>query len=294
MSKPTPLTVVDRRTGARFQEFMDDSPATYESHPRRAPDQWLKAHPFYDWFVALWQSTPGSAHKIEPFVRKHNIDMSEFEQGPFKSYAEFFDRRFLPGKRSFPSDPREMGAFGEGRYSAWDELDPTMTMPVKGSALAPATLLGDKDRVEPFLGGPVILARLSPMDYHRLHFPDDGYIDDEARLGHRLWTVNPPTLRHQPDILFENERHIQWLQSDHFGRLAFIEIGALSVGRILQVYDGNDRFTRGEMRYESVVPAKPTRITLSLKSATSGQPSRTFDPNKSGWRPPANTAYASL
>ena len=26
-----------------LQEFMDDSPATYESHPRRAPDQWLEA-----------------------------------------------------------------------------------------------------------------------------------------------------------------------------------------------------------------------------------------------------------
>ena len=84
------------------------------------------------------------------------------------------------------------------------------------------------------------------MDYHHLHFPDGGYIDDETRLGHRLWTVNPPALRHQPDILFQNERHIQWLQTNHFGRLAFIEIGALSVGRIVQVYDGNDRFTRGE------------------------------------------------
>jgi hypothetical protein len=120
MSKPTPLTVFDRRSGRTFQEFMDDSLATYESHPRRAPNQWLEAHPLYDWFVALWQNTSWSARKIEPFVRKHKIDMSVFEPGPFKSYADFFDRHFLPGKRRFPEDPYRMGAFGEARYFSWE------------------------------------------------------------------------------------------------------------------------------------------------------------------------------
>ena len=56
---------------------------------------------------------PWSARKIEPFVRKHKIDMSEFEPGPFKSYAAFFDRGCLPGKRRFPVNPDNMGAFGE-------------------------------------------------------------------------------------------------------------------------------------------------------------------------------------
>jgi phosphatidylserine decarboxylase len=245
MSKPTPLTIFARHSGQTVQEFMDDSPATYEDHPSEARDQWLEAHPLYDWFVALWQNTPWSARKIAPFVQKHKIDMSEFEPGPFRSYADFFDRRFLPGSRNFPRDPNQMGAFGEGRYFGWERLDPTMLFPVKGSALEPERLLGTKERVAPFIGGPVILARLSPMDYHHLHFPDDGYIRDEERIGHRLWTVNPPALRNQPDILFRNERHIQELETDHFGRLAFVEVGALSVGRIVQVHK-EERFRRGE------------------------------------------------
>jgi phosphatidylserine decarboxylase len=245
MSKPTPLTVFHRYHTAIFQEFMDDSPGTYESHPSKAPDQWLESHPLYDWLVALWQNAPWSARKIEPFVRKHKIDMSEFEPGPFKSYADFFDRRFLPGKRQFPEDPHQMGAFGEGRYFGWKRLDAGMTFPVKGAALEPETLLGGNERVAAFDGGPVILARLSPVDYHHLHFPDDGYVRDDARLGHRLWTVNPTALRNQPDILFRNERHIQILETDHFGRVAFVEVGALSVGRIVQVHK-KERFRRGE------------------------------------------------
>jgi phosphatidylserine decarboxylase len=245
MSKPTPLAIYVRHSGQTVQEFMDDNPATYEDHPSKAKNQWLEAHPLYDWFVALWQNTPSSARKIEPFVQKYKIDMSEFEPGPFKSYADFFDRRFLPGKRNFSTDPGQMAAFGEGRYLGWERLDPNMLFPIKGAALEPETLLGTKERVAPFIGGPVILTRLSPMDYHHLHFPDDGYIRDEARIGYRLWTVNPPALRNQPDILFRNERHIQIFETDHFGRLAFVEVGALSVGRIVQVHK-NDRFQRGE------------------------------------------------
>lgn len=245
VSKPTPLAVFDRRSGHVFQEFMDDSPATYESHPRHARNQWLEAHPFYDWLVAAWQNTRWSARKIAPFVRKHNIDMSEFESGPFNSYAAFFDRRFLPGKRSFPAEPGRMGAFGEGRYLGWERLDAGMTFPVKGAALEPETLLGNRDWVRPFVEGPVILARLSPVDYHHLHFPDDGRITAEARLGNRLFTVNPPALRNEADLLFRNERHIQLLQTDHFGLLGFVEIGALSVGRITQVHPKDRPFRRG-------------------------------------------------
>lgn len=246
MSTPTPLTVFDRRRGHVFQEFMDDSPATYESHPRRATDQWLEAQPLYDWLVAIWQDTPWSARKIGPFVRKHHIDMSEFEPGPFKSYSAFFDRRFLPGKRSFPNDPGEMGAFGEGRYFGWERVDPAMTFPIKGAALAPKALLGTEDRVSRFAGGPVILARLSPVDYHHLHFPDDGRVIDHAQMGQQLWTVNPTALRNQPHILFRNERHIQLLQTENFGLLGFVEVGALSVGRIVQVHKKANPFRRGE------------------------------------------------
>jgi phosphatidylserine decarboxylase len=141
MSKPTPLTVFDRRSDQTFEEFLDDSPATYESKPSASRDQWLKASPLYDWFAAAWQNTPWSARKIGPFVRKHWIDMSEFEPGPFRSYAAFFDRRFLPGKRSFPADRDRMGAFGEGRYFGWEELKPGMTFPVKGAALEPKAIL---------------------------------------------------------------------------------------------------------------------------------------------------------
>lgn len=106
-------------------------------------------------------------------------------------------------------------------------------------------LLGSLDRARPYEGGPVILARLAPVDYHHLHYPDDGTTIDHQRLGKRLWTVNANALRNQPDILFRNERVVHILETRNFGRLGFVEIGALSVGRIVQKHSIEKPFTRG-------------------------------------------------
>src|SRR3954471_12742993 len=105
MSKPLPLRVYDRRRGALFDEFMDDHPATYESQPHRSFNQWLESHPLYDWLLAAYQNSKRSARRIEPFIRKHRIDMSEFRPVAYQSFAEFFDREFRDGARCFPSDP---------------------------------------------------------------------------------------------------------------------------------------------------------------------------------------------
>jgi phosphatidylserine decarboxylase len=246
MSKPLPLPVFDRRSNRLFEEFMDDSTSTYESKPHRSVVQWITSSPTIDWLIAAYQNTGFSARKIEPFIRKYNIDMSEFEPGPFESYAAFFERRFLPGKRTFPSQDEEMGAFAEARYFAWEQLAAGQHFPVKGSSLDAKTLLGSASRAEGFEGGPVMLARLSPVDYHHLHYVDDGITLETDRLGSKLWTVNPNALQNQPDILFRNERSVQILRTEHFGKVAMVEIGALTVGRIVQQHDTRKPFKRGD------------------------------------------------
>jgi phosphatidylserine decarboxylase len=206
---------------------------------------WLESGPLYDWFVAINQNTRRSAAKIEPFIRKYQIDMSEFEPGPFRSYAEFFDRTFKDGKRPFPPAPGIMGAFAEARYMAWSRVPVDQVYPIKGHSLDAAQLIGDKDLARSFANGPVVLARLAPMDYHHLHYPDHGQTLQHYRLGRKLWTVNPHALRNQPDILLKNERNINILETTNFGRLGLIEIGALSVGRIVQVHPVDRPFKRG-------------------------------------------------
>jgi phosphatidylserine decarboxylase len=166
MAKPLPLPVWDRRSDKLVMEWMGDHQTTYESRPRASLAQWIKSHPLFDWAYAAYQNTGRSARQIEPFVREYHIDMSEFEPVRYRSFAEFFDRRFRPGVRKFPSAPGGMGAFAEARYLAWDKLDPGQTFPVKGHSLDAEQILGQAARARPFIDGPVLLARLAPVDYH--------------------------------------------------------------------------------------------------------------------------------
>jgi phosphatidylserine decarboxylase len=246
MATPVPLPVWDRQGGKLVTEWMGDHQATYESEPQRSVRQWVKSHPLFDWLYAAYENTRWSAREIEPFIRKYHIDMSEFEPIEYRSFAEFFDRRFRPGVRKFPSAAGEMGAFAEARYFAWDKLDPEQQFPVKGHSLSADRILGTTERARPFIAGPVLLVRLAPVDYHHVHYPDHGRTLDQDRLGHRLWTVNWHALVNKPDILFSNERVINILETRHFARLAFVEVGALSVGRIVQVHPLDKPFQRGE------------------------------------------------
>jgi phosphatidylserine decarboxylase len=224
---------------------MRDHPATYDSVPRRSFTQWLESEPLYDWLLSAYQNTRWSARQIEPFIREHHIDMSPFKPAEYNSFAEFFDREFSPGERIFPAEARVMGAFAEARYFGWERLSKDQRFPVKGHSLNAKDILGDPERAESFLGGPVFLARLSPMDYHHVHYPDDGSTLEEDRLGRRLWTVNWHALLNQDDILFSNERQIQLLETANFGRIGFVEVGAMSVGRIAQTHPTDVLFARG-------------------------------------------------
>jgi phosphatidylserine decarboxylase len=244
MSRPLPLPVRDRKSGKLVHEFMDDRQSTYESEPRRSMMQWLESQPLVDWILAAKQQTRRSAREIEPFIRKYHVDMTEFEPAIYRSFAEFFDRKFRPGVRTFPESHGEMGAFAEARYFGWEKLDDAQQLPVKGHSLRPEQILGDAERARAYRGGPVLLARLSPVDYHHVHYPDAGETLKDYRLGHRLWTVNWRALQAKPDILFSNERHINILQTRNFGRIAFVEVGALSVGRIVQVHPLDRAFER--------------------------------------------------
>lgn len=246
MSQPRALPVWDRKAGELIQEYMEDSPSTYETHPKRSVNQWLESHPAYDWMLAAYYDTRLSVRSIEPFIRKHKIEMADFEPVIYRSYADFFERRFKPGVRKFPRKAGDMGAFAEARYMGWEKVEESQRYPIKGHSLSATEILGDARRAQPFWGGPVILARLSPLDYHHAHYFDDGETLHTQWHGGRLWTVNWKALTNQPDILFSNERQVNILETRHFGRIAFVEIGALQVGRILQVHRRDVPFKRGE------------------------------------------------
>ena len=151
-SRPLPLPIWDRQARQRISEFMEDSHSTYESRPRRSLNQLLESHPLYDWTLAAYQNSHRSARKIEPFIRKHNIDMLEFE--PVQSLL----CRLLRTPLSVRGPPlslrsRSMGAFAEARYLGWARVREDQQFPVKRASLNAAQILGGAQLGRAFADG---------------------------------------------------------------------------------------------------------------------------------------------
>ncbi len=189
---------------------------------------------FFSCLATWWSHGSGSRRRIEAFTRMYDVSMDDYEPVAYASFNEFFIRRFRAGARTFCDLPERLPAWAEGACLGWERVLGTETFPVKGEHLTPAALLGSPEKAAPFEGGPLLIIRLRPQDYHRFHFAEGGQIFDHYRVPGRLHSVNLLSLRHRSNILASNERQVTMQQTAHFGRLAYVEVGAMLVGRIVQ------------------------------------------------------------
>lgn len=202
---------------------------------------------YQDWSV--------SKKKVPPFVEKFSIDLNEYKAGSinsekkensYKSFNEFFIREFEEGKREFIQDSNLMPAFCEARYYGHESISDSTKIPVKGKFLNSKDLLGDSKWSETFCEGPLIIARLCPVDYHRYHYPLAGKTLDSFDIHGEYHSVNPLALKARPEIFLINERRASILDTEEFGKLAYIEVGAAMVGKIVQSHNESTAHQRGD------------------------------------------------
>lgn len=198
------------------------------------------------------QSAGQSRKKIAGFIKKFDIKMEDYvpeegrsEADPYSSFNKFFIRKFKEGKRSFLSAPEVMPAFSEARYFGYESMTDEQTIPVKGKFLGAEALLNSEKWNSTFKDGPLLLARLCPVDYHRFHYPDNGEVLDYYKVKGKLHSVNPIALKEYADVFSSNVREVTILETENFGKLAYIEVGAMMVGKIVQSGDLKS-FKRGD------------------------------------------------
>lgn len=220
--------------GDKFIEWL------YQTNSGKSLASFLCKAPISKAYGAM-QDLSMSQTKIAPFIKKFNIELDDYlpEEGrtptaPYSSFNQFFIRRFRPGKRPFTNELNEMAAFSEARYFGYESVADDETVPVKGANLKPKALIANEKWHSLFEDGPLLLARLCPVDYHRYHFPDDGVVLDDYRVKGLFHSVNPLALKSKEDILITNERHVTIVETENFGKLAYIEVGAICVGKIIQ------------------------------------------------------------
>jgi phosphatidylserine decarboxylase len=194
------------------------------------------------------QNKPWSKRKIAPFVKIFHIDTSEFlfPIHAYRNFNEFFSRKLKPSCRPIVSDPHRMAAPVDGRYLVIPDLGSAAGFYVKGQRFCLDTFLRDRHLAEQYRNGAMLIARLSPVDYHRFHFPVEG-IPDAARLVNgALFSVNPIALAKRFGILWENKRMMTEIHSEACGKVLMAEIGATCVGTIHQTYQPGIPVKKGD------------------------------------------------
>lgn len=202
------------------------------------PLAWLLSLAWFSKLYGWLQNQPWSRRKIKPFQQEFAIAMNQFEEPErgYQNFNEFFIRPFKPGQRSFPEQEQKMGALAEGRYFGFESVSDLQQFPVKGVQVNLEELLRNHQLASVFHNGPLLIARLCPVDYHRFHFPAAGKVIESYEVQGKLHSVNPLALKAKDHIYLENHRQITVMESPNWGKLAMIEVGALCVGKIVQTF----------------------------------------------------------
>ncbi|AND83290.1 phosphatidylserine decarboxylase [Clostridium tyrobutyricum] len=188
-----------------------------------------------------------SRRKIYTFIKDFNIDMEESIDNiyDFKSFNDFFTRKLKKSARPTDKNSNILISPGDGRVLAYSNIDLNKLIQVKGYTYKLYDLIENKNIAEKFKSGNLIILRLAPVDYHRFHFIDNGTCSISHRIKGDYYSVNPISLKKIPEVFCKNERQWSILNSENFGDVLYVEIGATCVGSIVQTYTPQHKIYKG-------------------------------------------------
>lgn len=199
----------------------------------------LAVSPLVSKIYGMINSRRSSIKKIPSFIKKQGIDMDDYEDRDYISFNDFFIRKIRPNKRPIDMTKEVLISPADSKLLVY-RLDERTRMKVKGRDYTADEILGlDADI---FRNGYALVFRLSMDNYHRYCFPDSGSVVSKKKIKGRLHTVSSISKDHK--IYRENYREVNLLKTDHFGMMAFVEVGALLVGKI--VNHELDTFSKGQ------------------------------------------------
>ena len=192
--------------------------------------------------------TKFSAKKISKFVDNFNIDMSISikDIDDFTSFNDFFIRQLTPNSRPIADDKEILISPGDGRLTAYTNIQMNNIVQVKDIKYSLAELIEDNDISKEYEGGTCLILRLCPTDYHRFHFVDSGIPEKTTIIPGNYYSVNPTALEKVPKLYCQNKREWSVFKSDNFGDIIHIEVDATCVGTIIQSYTPNNRVNKGD------------------------------------------------
>ena len=166
---------------------------------------------------------------INRFVKKHKINLEGCEEKKYKSFNDFFCRKLKTIDDT--SDSEDFISTANSKISYY-KISKELLINVKNSTYSIEELVKDKALAEEYRDGICLIYRLSPSNYHRYIYCDSGTQIRLKKIKGKFHTVNP-IVYDRYKVFSENCREVTQLNTNHFGKIIQIEVGALCIGRIV-------------------------------------------------------------
>lgn len=176
---------------------------------------------------------------IRFIVKAYNVNVNEAAERDiyqFSSFNTFFTRELRAGVR--PIAENGLVSPVDGAVSQIGNIEQGRIVQAKGQDYSVLELLaGDDSLAKQFDGGQFTTIYLSPSDYHRIHMPLTGALQQMTYIPGKLFSVSPRTARTVPNLFARNERVVTVFETEH-GPMALILVGAIFVGSMETVWQG--------------------------------------------------------
>jgi len=178
---------------------------------------------------------------INLFIKRYQVNLSEAKitnAEDFSCFNDFFTRELQNNARLIDSDPNIVVSPADGTISQIGDITNDSIIQAKGKYFQLTDLLaGNTQLSDKFINGKFANIYLSPADYHRVHMPITGTLQQMIYVPGKLFSVNNTTAQNVSNLFARNERLICIFETKA-GTMAVILVGAMIVAGIETVWSG--------------------------------------------------------
>lgn len=192
-------------------------------------------------FLSHWENEAWKNLIIKKFARHYKINTKEAVSRDLRNYPSFnhfFTRQLKPEARPITELEKGVASPVDGTVSQVGAISDGEIFLAKGKKFTVTALLGgDVKRADSFRNGVFTTIYLSPKDYHRIHMPLAGSIEEAVYIPGRLFLINDATIDKVSGLFAKNERVVNIFNTEA-GPMALVLIGSVFSSSIETVWDG--------------------------------------------------------
>ncbi|MBL5768152.1 phosphatidylserine decarboxylase [Heyndrickxia sporothermodurans] len=206
----------------------------------------LTNHQFLSKLLKSFTQSKISKPFIKSYAKLYELNQDEMmnELHTYSTLHDLFTRKLKLHAREITQDQNAVTSPVDGVIEDYGTITPSKEIIVKGKSYSIQEMIGDKTKIDKYIGGDFIILYLSPKHYHRIHSPVTGKLIKQYALGTKSYPVNRLGLKYGRSPLAKNYRVVS--EVDHNkGSLLIVKVGAMFINSV-ECTALSDTWVKGE------------------------------------------------